>query len=219
MSSLVNKPHELEIQKQMLEYATKIYKDNNDSTFFYSDKKTDLQVGIYLTDRICIAFRGTESIKDDMYDLNITKRRISINNIRVHGGFYNQLIGSEIYDDFRSKVLSLISEHPTYEIFITGHSLGGALATLFGYILSDIIKSNINVISFASPKIGNKQWKLAFNNKINLKHTRIVISSDLIPCFPLINYYHCGNLVKLNNSKFFLSIDNHYTKVYQKYLK
>lgn len=218
MSSFTQEMKILQVEKQMLNYSTKIYDDDNGSNFFYSDKETDLQVGIYLSDKITVAFRGTESMKDKMYDLNATKTKLS-NNIYVHEGFYNQLLNSKIYKRFHNNLMLLISEHNDCEIYITGHSLGGALATLFGYILANEINKKINIISFASPRVGNYSFKRAFEKKSNLKHIRIVVSNDPIPYFPLINYYHVGKIKNLKVDEWFPNINNHSTKVYKKHLE
>ena len=47
-----------------------------------------------------------------------------------------------------------------YEIFVTGHSLGGALTTLFGYELAQRYKNKkVKAISFASPRVGSAKFR------------------------------------------------------------
>lgn len=201
------------VEKEMLKYSEDIYKDNNNSDFFYSDKDTDLQVGIYVTDKICVAFRGSSSIKDFLIDLNVDK--MCIGKIEIHQGFYMQLFYSSIYVNFLLDLSKIIDENPTHEIYITGHSLGGALATLFGYTLTNLTNRDINVVSFASPKVGNDHWRNHFNNKPNLKHNRIIISNDPAPHFPSFDYYHCGKCKVLNTNELFLDPNYHSIKVYK----
>ena len=204
------------IEREMLKYSEDIYKDNNNSTLFYSDKNTDLQVGIYVTDKISIAFRGSSSVKDFMYDLNVDK--MCIGQVEIHQGFYTQLFYSSIYEKFYNDFKRLIIEHPTYEIYITGHSLGAALATLFGYAISDSIDKNINIISFGSPKVGNYHWSNHFNSKTNLKYTRIKCSNDFAPYFPSFDYEHCGKCKTLNTNGLFIDRNSHALEVYNYYL-
>ena len=87
----------------------------------------------------------------------------------------------------------------TTRLIITGISLGGGLAQL-SYI--DIKASgafdNVEVITFGSPRVGNKKWAKFFNSLVD--HTRIYIRRDPIAflpvCFtPLCNYRHTGKAV------------------------
>lgn len=211
-----SKDENLLVEREMLEYSEDIYKDNNKSYLFYSDKDTDLQVGIYLTDKICVSFRGSTSVKDFMFDLNVDK--MCIGQIEIHQGFYMQLFYSGIYEEFCRDLKRIINENPNHEIYITGHSLGGALATLFGYTLTNLTDRDVNVVSFASPKVGNYHWKNHFDSKNNLKHSRIIISNDFAPHFPSFDYYHCGKCKVLNTNELFFDSNYHSIRVYKYHL-
>lgn len=166
---------------------------------FIQDETTDIQVGITICEtekRICVVFRGSESQTDWYYDLLIMKHKLN-ENIRVHSGFYKQLTQNNVYDKLVSEVNKLIGKYPTFAIYITGHSLGGALSTLFGYMLSTEINHQIMVVSFASPRVGNYEWKEAFEAKTNLTHYRITNNHDIVTAFPLYKYYHVGHNIKL----------------------
>jgi len=68
------------------------------------------------------------------------------------------------------------------EIYITGHSLGGALATLA--TLSVVQQTNLSspiLYSFASPRVGNKMFAEQFDG---LDCYRIANSEDLVPTVP-----------------------------------
>ena len=170
---------------------------------FISDSKTDLQAGITTSDknkRINIIFRGSESSYDWFYDLNFFKICIDKkNNICVHNGFYNQLTINDNHIKLINEIKKLLQEYPDYSIFISGHSLGGALATLFGYLLSKEISHNIFIISFASPRVGNYNWYQHFMNQPNLIHYRIINSHDIVTAFPSILYYHVGQAIRINS--------------------
>lgn len=79
---------------------------------------------------IVIAFRGTigasqflDELKDG-YTMNIT----TDGKTRVNGYFYQSMLNM-----WRSGVSYWISAYPNYNIILTGHSLGGALASLTAY--------------------------------------------------------------------------------------
>lgn len=207
---------------------------------FVNDCDTDLQVGITISEnnkRINIIFRGSESSYDWYYDLNFIKTCIdSEKNVYVHSGFYKQLTTNNNHLILITKVKALLETYPDYHIFVCGHSLGGALATLYGYILSNEIQQNVTVVSFASPRVGNYGWKTAFDEKTNLDHYRVTNNNDIVTSFPMILYNHVGNNIRLerNNKTSFLynysyswwdysvfkcySPTDHYCEEYYKYL-
>ena len=94
----------------------------------------------------------------------------------------------------------LLEEYKDYSLVLSGHSLGGGMCTLFGYLIADKISNNITVISFASPRVGNEKWAKKFNNLKNIRHFRIVNQKDIVTAMPYIGFYHCGNLININSS-------------------
>ena len=132
---------------------------------FISDEETDIQVAVTLSEvnkRICVVFRGSESSSDWYYDLMITKHNLH-DDVWVHKGFYQQLTKNGTYDKLLESIKKLADDYPTYKIYITGHSLGAAFSTLFGYMLSrERSDKDIVVVSFASPIVGNANWKDSF---------------------------------------------------------
>ena len=52
---------------------------------------------------------------------------------------------------------------------------GAALSTLFGYMISrEFSNTDITVVSFASPRVGDNGWKKHFDDADNLTHYRIL---------------------------------------------
>ena len=74
-------------------------------------------------------------------------------------------------------------------LLITGHSLGGNLATVYASYLwqqfSKIRRSitNINVITFAAPAAGNEAFAIDFNKKFP-SSIRVENANDIVPKFP-----------------------------------
>jgi len=171
---------------------------------FISEPSTDLQVGITTNDedkRICVVFRGSESKSDWYYDLQVRKRHLH-DGIYVHGGFYDQLHGNDVCKKIVDEIKQLIDAKPDYQIYITGHSLGAALSTLFGFLLSEELENKITVVSFASPRVGNLEWRNAFEAKPNLIHYRIANDRDVVTAFPMYKYKHVGENIRLFENKF-----------------
>ncbi|KAL7533368.1 hypothetical protein ACHAXR_005183 [Thalassiosira sp. AJA248-18] len=91
-------------------------------------------------------------------------------------------------------------DYSDYELYITGHSLGGALTQLSAFVLAGLDldflpKTNpINAISFASPIVGNSDFleeyeKLEKDNK--LRHIRVSNHNDVVP-FQVPGYRQTG---------------------------
>lgn len=176
---------------------------------FISDEETDLQVGITISEtnkRICVIFRGSESRADWYYDLQVIKKDLG-DNIRVHQGFYNQLYKNNNYDKITNVVVDLLKQkqYYDYQVYITGHSLGAALSTLYGYQLSKNIHQEIVVASFASPRVGNAAFREDFDDRNNLTHYRFTNNRDIVTAAPMIYYQHVGQNIQLfdDNYKFF----------------
>tara|TARA_E500000178_G_C16991863_1_gene741195 strand:- start:1126 stop:1998 length:873 start_codon:yes stop_codon:yes gene_type:complete len=196
-----------ENKKKLLEKL--LSESPNSEIVNYYSLKNGTQVGITIShkkQRISIIFRGTNQIKDWLYDLMIWKTKLS-EGIYVHSGFYKCLFEFNLFNILLNNLNNLMKEYPEYEIIVSGHSLGGALATLCGYLLTNNLNKNITVISFASPRVGNKKFSEDFNKKIRLRHYRFVNEKDIVTVIPYFYYYHVGNSIIINK-KSILSYEN-----------
>ena len=171
---------------------------------FFNCASTDLQVGITISDtnrRICIVFRGSESNYDWYYDLSFCKTKLH-DDVYVHGGFHTQLHKDDMYEQITTELKQLLVENPEYEVYVIGHSLGGALSTLFGYEISREISNKITVVSFASPRIGNMHFRTAFDARPNLIHYRITNNRDIVTAAPNLNFAHVGINIYLTENDY-----------------
>jgi hypothetical protein len=179
---------------------------------FLDDKITDLQAGVTISDerkKIYVVFRGSESLTDWMYDFKVFKRDLG-DGIKVHGGFYKQLFKTNAYEKIKEVIHALYNDdqYKCYELVITGHSLGASLATLFGYLICKTLDSTpVTVVSFASPRVGNDQWRKAFDLQPNLKHYRISNQRDIITVCPFFNYYHVGTNICLSDERVSIELE------------
>lgn len=78
--------------------------------------------------------------------------------IKVHRGFI------EAYHCVRPFVLE--SADRIEVPIITGHSLGGAIATIAAIDIQYNLKKTPILITFACPKIGNKEWAISGRNRL-----------------------------------------------------
>lgn len=151
--------------------------------------------------RITLVFRGTDGFLDCLYDLLIIKTNLG-DGIKVHKGFYNQLFNGNVYNKLKIILQHEIELHPDWEVYITGHSLGAALSTISSYLFAkDFPNTKFNVITFASPKVGNYKFQQAFQSLSNLSCYRICYNRDCVTAFPTFWYYHVGHNLWFDKNK------------------
>uniref|UniRef100_A0A7S2IH72 Fungal lipase-type domain-containing protein n=1 Tax=Helicotheca tamesis TaxID=374047 RepID=A0A7S2IH72_9STRA len=181
----------------------------------YGDDKPDKElvyaVGVDpVRKRVTVAFRGSVTPTDFLTDATIAFKREpnpiqdlskdQSETIGIHQGFYNYLLKERKENDGKSK-LDEIFEHveeafadsecrASYKLYVTGHSLGGALSTLFGfYAASSAIKvpTPITVVSIASPRVGDTAFQSAFaclERQGVLRHLRVANEGDPVTILP-----------------------------------
>jgi len=133
-----------------------------------------------------ISFRGTEITEksDIIADLKITKEKDILGY--VHKGFKNEV------DKLWNELLLAINRN-NKSLFITGHSLGASMATIFASRIRLCVTA---LITFGSPRVGDAD----FVNNLNVLHYRIKNCNDIITKLPLesMGYKHHGNCIYLN---------------------
>ncbi|MBI5943363.1 MAG: lipase family protein [Chloroflexi bacterium] len=138
------------------------------------------------TSMYVLAFRGTEPKKIEDINADIRAYKLSTQQGRVHAGF------QEAYDDVAEEIEKsfLKSESWVWPLYITGHSLGGALATVATQNLEHKIKSQIAACyTFGSPRVGNKNYE----RSTKAPFYRIVHSTDIVTLVPNIGFRHIGD--------------------------
>jgi hypothetical protein len=175
------------------------------------------------TNTILIFFSGTRYITEWYDNFNFQQSSTTfLNNSAalIHTGF------NTIYSSFRdaliNRIYNLLKVNPNQTIVCSGHSLGGALATVcYADIFINNLTSNVTLYSFASPRVGNIDFVNIVNKKGN--SYRIVNTEDIVPILILpimgrnIIYEHIGNEVPftLNLGDY----DPNHTDAYTLYLE
>ena len=97
-------------------------------------------------------------------------------------------------------IAGLKKNNHTNRLVITGISLGGALTALsFVDIRQAQVFDNIEIVTFGSPRVGNKKWASWFDEQTS--SVRYTLSEDPIPVLPrcltlLCNYGFIGTKVQ-----------------------
>jgi hypothetical protein len=166
--------------------------------FFHSDRRIVLTFRGSVTVRDFIADGDPfqYSLKDPTWIPNADGREKSA-WIGVHRGFHDYLFkkvtrsdgtSATKFDIILGHLRSLLDEHEGFYVLVSGHSLGGALATLFSFYAAceDWVPA-IYCISFASPRIGNIQLSRSFQKlecEGRILHLRVVNNRDPVPLLP-----------------------------------
>lgn len=157
--------------------------ENDGSQAYAFSNKTD----------IVIACRGTEPTEwnDLKADVNATQALAETVG-RVHRGFKK-----EVDDLWPILEKTLVTNQKN--LWFTGHSLGGAMATICAgrCLLSHIKSSPVQIQTFGSPRVGNKRYI----NHVNIDYLRWVNNNDIVTRSPpaWMGYRHTGKEMYLDS--------------------
>lgn len=148
----------------------------------------------HTTDGITIAFRGTQttSLLDWLQnaalflsDVDEKYNKYSIKG-KIHTGFYRGT--KSLWKPLKGILKDMIEVADengwSKDIYLTGHSKGGAMASVAALFLKrdPILPDPTYVCTFASARVGNSEFRDAYNQRIN--QTSYEAHLDLIPFLP-----------------------------------
>ncbi|MCK5902113.1 MAG: lipase family protein [Cocleimonas sp.] len=157
--------------------------------------------------RYIFSFRGTNSKANIINDIRTRKvhftafgKKIPIKRrVLVHKGIFNTYAQKSKHNQMlsmREQLFTLIDQYqtsnkPISQLYLTGHSLGAALSTLFTLDLA-LVRPKLPVINinFASPKVGNRAFVHFYQQQVKTKTLRVVNHFDIVPCTPKVAYTH-----------------------------
>jgi hypothetical protein len=191
--------------KSVLGLDAKLYSVGNTQAYVATDENN-----------IVVAFRGTESptsiegLKDWLLtdannylilpegDIGTDFAAAGV-GARFHRGFITAL--ASIWDSLGTAVDAQLKakERP---LWLTGHSLGGALALLAAWRFLRKSTDVYRVYTFGGPMVGNAAAVRAFDRELEGKVYRFVHGPDLVPKLPTISlvdnaYGHCVQEVRV----------------------
>lgn len=142
--------------------------------------------------RLLVAIRGTNAAPEWFTDTNFIPVKRTIGKVTgyVHDGF------DYCFKSFAGKVTDTVAQMAAslpggaQGIVITGHSLGGALASLVALSLeaSEWFAASklgkVQAYLFAAPKVGNASFATSYNALSNLEIFNIQNKNDIVPHVP-----------------------------------
>ena len=153
---------------------------------------------------VFVVWRGTNEKKDWISNFKVSQRKFQGFPGKVHHGFFDAIPFSHV-DDMISPYLV----GGNYKLINIGHSLGGALATLYSYhakINFNHKTYKVDAVTFGAPKVGNKAFVEEYNKIV--KCTRFVHGHDIVAHLPWLFglfYKHVGECVFIDDGKIYLN--------------
>lgn len=159
-------------------------------------------------DFVIVVFRGSENLlqdpvgalKDGIFT-GAAARMMDVSeflgeDVKVHSGFWNAFL------PVRDDVVAAIEKQGGFsrgrKLWVTGNSLGAALANICAIWLRSEGFSVWGVYTYASPRCGNDRFRERFKNDFSIECQRWVNDNDIVPMLPpagkLSDYRHVGAL-------------------------
>jgi hypothetical protein len=184
-----------ELCSPKLQNVTVVTAGAGDSTLAYIGFDPDTRL-------IYVVFRGTTDISSQT-DTSFVNWATNLNSVKttwkgcqVHKGFHSAW--TSVNPDLLTQLYKLMAVHRQADIRVVGHSLGGALATLFAMNLksltwpeagvnrSDVVplaQRKIQIITFGQPRVGDDCFAGEFA-AAGLDLWRVVNNADGVPTLP-----------------------------------
>ncbi|MGF1577807.1 MAG: lipase family protein [Gemmataceae bacterium] len=121
---------------------------------------------------------------------------------RFHRGFMEAL--AEIWDPLLEATKPAVRENDRY-LWVTGHSLGGAIALLASWRFKRKYLDVHAVYTFGAPMVGNTATAEAFGQEFPDRIFRFVDTQDFVPLLPTVSltaneYGHCLKEMRLGEA-------------------
>lgn len=174
----------------------------------YSDRATGARgfvgafsAGLVSPEILVLSFQGSENIQNWIENIKITKtkRNMTCSGCQVHAGFYD--CWKSLAAPMLAELHRLQASHSGAKVYVTGHSLGGAVAMLAAYELQ--YENNVTVdgvYTFGQPRVGNKAFHDFYNGGSPRVTWRLTHWHDPVPHLPLesMGFTHIGTEVFWN---------------------
>ncbi|KAH6683958.1 Alpha/Beta hydrolase protein [Halenospora varia] len=139
---------------------------------------------------VVISFRGSSTTKNFITDVVYEQVESDLcQDCKVHKGFWYSW--TEARNNTLTALTNIAKSNSGYKMIVTGHSLGGAIATLCA---AEIRKSGMDaaLYTFGSPRVGDPKFAQFVTDQAGGNY-RITHFNDLVPHLPPLSF---GNKIK-----------------------
>ena len=141
-------------------------------------------------DKLILSFRGHSSLIKDVADFKFMKEESAHFKGKVHW------VLEKAFEKLKPKILKLIIKYAEgRQLYITGHSLGAALAQLAAYSIREKTDATIaGIYLYGSPNVGNKDFAAAYNDYLSQQTYLHINQGDILTKAPprLFGYASIG---------------------------
>jgi triacylglycerol lipase len=165
---------------------------------FFRIEETEALV-TYNATALILAFRGTSSAQDALTDAKIKLVDGFNGNGKIHEGFKTGL--DKIWNEVWS---SMGRARRNRTIWITGHSLGGALALTAAARLQFEKNQRVDgLYTFGQPRVGDPAFTEACHKEFGDRYFRLVHNNDVVTRVPtrFMGFEHTGIFKYINSVK------------------
>ena len=149
-------------------------------------------------DYLCMVFRGTDELSDWLDNINAfsTKKLFG----EFHCGFWNSV--EDVWQLINGK-FRYLQEERKRPLFITGHSLGGAMATIAAAKFIHEDKPFTSVYTFGQPRALSRETAQIFNIECKSRFFRFHNNNDIVTRVParLMGYSHVGSYLYITEDQ------------------
>ncbi|KAG2594114.1 hypothetical protein PVAP13_5NG620700 [Panicum virgatum] len=204
------------LAKILVEYAAAIYTADLTQLFNWTCARCGDLIKAYVgfasdINAIVVVFRGTQenSIQNWIEDLLWKQLDLDYPGMpeaMVHRGFYSAYHNTTLRDGIVSGIKKTRKFYGDIPIMITGHSMGGAMASFCAFdLVVNYGLDGVKLMTFGQPRIGNAAFASYF--KTYLPHAiRVTHAHDIVPhlppyfsFFPEKTYHHFPREVWIHN--------------------
>ncbi|MEO0768968.1 MAG: lipase family protein [Cyanobacteria bacterium J06649_4] len=144
-----------------------------------------------------LVFRGTQTQSEWLKNLNAAQVPYVAPDGTIYGevheGFY------KLMQSLKPSLAEVVGQlDPTLPCYVTGHSLGAAIATLAAMEISYLVpemRENIQLYTYAGPRVGSPTFATAYSERLPNAY-RVVNLGDTVPLVPPVtmgnSYVHVG---------------------------
>jgi hypothetical protein len=172
--------------------------DNGFLDVFGASKNSAQGALIEHKDYLCLAFRGTNEALDWLDNLNAFSVKKLFGSF--HRGFYQSV--EDIWTPLYTKLCELQKQNRR-PVFITGHSLGGAMATIAGARFIQEDKPFTAIYTFGQPRALTRETAQIFNMECKDRYYRFHNNNDIVTRVParIMGYSHVGSYLYISQEK------------------
>ena len=162
------------------------------------DNKSSQAIFVDHRSFLCVAFRGTDEWRDWLDNLDIGKTDEKLGLGKFHEGFWEAT--HDIWSKIDADIKGARSKKPR-PLFITGHSLGGAMATVATAILVSEDRPFTSTYTFGQPRAVARDAGRLLNVECKDRFFRFCNNMDVVTRIParLGGFTHVGQVIYIDN--------------------